>query len=400
MGYAPGFVAQGRNGVSVAAERNGISVSTLPDRRSRRAAMCVVATSAAVLVLVSCVTPALAQQVPAPGAPIRVVTKEFEPLVIRDGDKFSGFSIDLLKEIASRLNLRYDIHAVGTVDSLVKEVADGKADIGVAGISITSQRQRLVDFSHPIYNSGLQILVRASAGSSGLGRTFSVLFSRPVLGLLGILLLLMVLMAHVIWLLEGRRSESDFPRSYGKGINDGVWWSAVTMTTVGYGDKTPRSVAGRVAGIAWMFVAIILFANFTATVASSLTVQGLQGSINGPGDLPGKRVATVQGTSSVDYLSKLSSTLVQTPTIKDAYELLDRGEVDAVVFDAPVLLYHAASAGRGNVEVVGPVFARQDYGIALRPGSRLRQDINTTILTIMEDGRYAELQTKWFGPQA
>ena len=55
-----------------------------------------------------------------------------------------------------------------------------------------------------------------------------------------------------------------------------------------------------------MFVAIILFANFTATVASSLTVKGLQGSINGPDDLAGKRVATVQATISADYLSELS----------------------------------------------------------------------------------------------
>ena len=349
-------------------------------------------------------SPASAQTAPAPGpttgSPIRVVTKDFEPLVIQDGDTFSGFSIDLLKELAYRLSLRYELYAVDTVDGLLKEVQEGKADIGVAGISITSERQRSVDFSYPIYNSGLQILVPASSGASGLGRTFSVLFSKAVLQLLGILLLLMVVMAHVIWLVEGRRSGSDFPRPYGKGINDGIWWSAVTMTTVGYGDRTPKSVFGRVLGIVWMFVAIILFANFTATVASSLTVQGLQGSINGPEDLPGKRVATVDATSSADYLSKLSLDLVPTPTIDEAYTLLDRGEVDAVVFDSPVLLYQAAGGGKGNVEVVGSVFARQDYGIALPNGSPLRLDINRTLLTMIEDGRYAELLAKWFGPPA
>jgi polar amino acid transport system substrate-binding protein len=381
-------------------------VSNRVDRRARCTTVLVMAVSLAI----AWVAPAQAQETQAqetqaqetqaqsPRPPIRVVTKEFEPLVIRDGDTFTGFSIDLLNELTYRLSLRYEIHAVDTVDGLIQEVAGGKADIGVAGISITSQRQRTVDFSYPIYNSGLQILVPASSGSpSGLGRTFSVLFSKAVLQLLGILLLLMVLMAHVIWLLERHRG-SDFPRSYGKGIHDGIWWSAVTMTTVGYGDKTPRSAMGRVAGIVWMFVAIILFANFTATVASSLTVSGLQRSINGPDDLAGKRVATVQSTVSADYLSKRSLDLVRTPTIKDAYELLDDGKVDAVVFDSPVLLYHAASAGKGSVEVVGPVFARQDYGIALPDGSPLRQEINTTILSMIEDGRYAEIQSRWFGP--
>ncbi len=353
---------------------------------------------AALLTVVAGTAPASAQEAQPQSSPIRVVTKEFEPLVVRDGDKFTGFSIDLLNEVTYRLSLRYELHAVDTVDGLIQEVAEGDADLGVAGISITSERQRLVDFSYPIYNSGLQILVPANAGSSGLGKMLSVLFSRAVLQLLGILLLLMVVMAHVIWLLEGRHRGSDFPRSYGKGINDGIWWSAVTMTTVGYGDKTPRSVLGRAAGILWMFVAIILFANFTGTVASSLTVSGLQGSINGPDDLAGKRVATVQSTTSDTYLSKLSLDLVRTPTIKDAYRLLDDGKVDAVVFDSPVLLYHAISSGRGNVEVVGPLFARQDYGIVLRNGSPLRPEINTTILTMIEDGRYAELQAKWFGP--
>ena len=103
-------------------------------------------------------------------------------------------------------------------------------------------------------------------------------------------------------------------------------------------------------------------------------------------------------TASADYLSKLSLDLVPVPTIKDAYRLLDDDKVDAVVFDSPVLLYHAASAGKGSVEVVGPVFARQDYGIALPNGSPLRKEINATILSIIEDGRYAELQARWFGP--
>src|SRR6185369_15659654 len=37
---------------------------------------------------------------------------------------------------------------------------------------------------------------------------------------------------------------------------DGVWWAVVTVTTVGYGDVYPTTVAGRVVAIALMLVGV------------------------------------------------------------------------------------------------------------------------------------------------
>jgi voltage-gated potassium channel len=49
---------------------------------------------------------------------------------------------------------------------------------------------------------------------------------------------------------------------------DGVWWAVVTVTTVGYGDIYPHTVAGRVVAIILMFVGIAFLAVLTATIAS------------------------------------------------------------------------------------------------------------------------------------
>jgi len=83
--------------------------------------------------------------------------------------------------------------------------------------------------------------------------------------------------------------------------------------------------------------------------------------------------------------------------IDDAYPQLYNGQVQAIVFDAPVLLYHAATKGRGAVQVVGPTLKDEYYGIALPAGSALRKPINEALLELMQDGAYTEIHDKWFG---
>lgn len=83
--------------------------------------------------------------------------------------------------------------------------------------------------------------------------------------------------------------------------------------------------------------------------------------------------------------------------IEEAFEKLEKNEVEAVVFDAPILEYYALNDGFGKVEVIGELFDKQDYGFVLQEGSPLREKINRAILTIQENGLYDTLYKKWFG---
>ncbi len=62
-----------------------------------------------------------------------------------------------------------------------------------------------------------------------------------------------------------------------KPLADWLWWSVVTITTVGYGDITPTTVFGRLTGVVLMFFGIGVLSTFTATIASFFVELKLKG---------------------------------------------------------------------------------------------------------------------------
>ncbi|MEZ4519079.1 MAG: transporter substrate-binding domain-containing protein [Chloroflexota bacterium] len=78
-----------------------------------------------------------------------MATKPLEPFVYLNGDEPTGFSIDLWEEIASRLDLSYEWVAYDTVGEILNAVQDGSADVAIAGISMTKDREAVLDFTHP-----------------------------------------------------------------------------------------------------------------------------------------------------------------------------------------------------------------------------------------------------------
>ena len=344
----------------------------------------------------------LATEDPAPAAAataptsLRVSTKIFEPFVFKKDDAYAGFSIDLWDDVSKKLGLATELVATDSVAELLDMVRSGQADVAIAGITITSQREESIDFSHSFFESGLQIMVSDRAGGS-FWRMIKGLFSKALLITFGFFFAAVLFAAHVLWFFERRKNSENFPRAYVKGLWEAFWWSSVTATTVGYGDRVPRSTPGRLVALIWMFAGIILISFFTASVTTQLTVSRLEGSINGPSDLPGHTVGTVGGSTSEAYLQNNAVNALAYDTVEGAYEALLAGKVEAVVYDSPVLRYHAKRLLKNRVRVVGPIFQKQSYGIALPNGSPYREQINRILLDLRESGRYQEIYVKWFG---
>ncbi len=334
-------------------------------------------------------------------APERVVTvgtKEAPPFAFRGADgAWRGISIELWDEIAAELGLEYEFREV-TLEELIEGLQDGALNVSAAALTVTAEREAAIDFTHPFYTSGLGIAVAEERKSSWLA-FLEAFFSPAFLQVLASLALVLLVAGLLVWLFERRGNPEQFGGKGLKGVGAGFWWSAVTMTTVGYGDKAPQTLGGRIVALVWMFTSVIIISGFTAAIASTLTLTQLSSPVDGPEDLPRVGVATVRGSTSADYLRDRGIRHGTYPTPGAALEAVAAGAADAAVYDAPIIRYLALDQVAG-VRVLPRTFERQDYAIALPDGSELREPISRVLLRRIGERAWQEKLTRYMGDVA
>jgi len=300
------------------------------------------------------------------------------PFTIRGQDgAWTGISIDLWRGIAQDLSLDYELHE-RDLPGLLSGLQDGSLDVAVAALTITGERERVIDFTHPFYTSGLGVatLPGSHAWRVLANRVFSRAFAQTFFGLA----LLIFVVGAVVWLGERKANPEEFPPDPKRGLGAAFWWSAGTVTSVGYGDLAPRSLFGRVVAAIWMLVGLVLVSIFTATASSILTAERLESRVESVDDLRRLRVATVAASSGEEFLRAERVRFATSPRSLPALQALQAGKVEAVVADVPIMRYLAANELSGEVEVGRTIFRAESYGLGLRQGSTLREAINQRLL--------------------
>lgn len=337
--------------------------------------------------------PALAQDDPARN--LIVGTKVAEPFVIRDTDgNWSGLSIELWENLANDQGWTFEYREL-PLDRLLAATADGSIDLAVAAVTVTPERETRMDFTHPFHTTGLGLAVPARPGSNLV--ILRSLLSPAFLSVVASLLVLLTIVGLLAWLAERRGNPEQFGGRPTHGIGAGLWWSAVTMTTVGYGDKAPVTFWGRVLALVWMFAGIIMISTFTAAIASSLTSSRLETLVDSADDLPGVRMGAI-GNSAPEATLRARDLNPRTfADLKAALEELESGGLDVVVHDAPILRFMVQQEFQGEIHVLDATFDRQDYALALPPGSPLREPLNRALLQEIGDERWRDLLDRYLG---
>lgn len=322
-------------------------------------------------------------------------TRAVPPFVIEEEEgSYSGITLFLWEHIADELGLTYRLEA-DDLEGMLEGVAEGRYFAAASALTITSEREERVDFSHPFYVTGLGIAVPYRA--TGLLGSIKALFTPDFWWVVFLLLGLLLFWGLLVWIFERNENREEFGGSPAEGIGSGFWWAAVTMTTVGYGDKSPRTPGGRIVGFIWMFTAIIVISFFTASIASSLTVTQLDSRVGGPEDLPNARVGVLEHSATESYMQSERIRVQSYETLEEGLQAVDDDRLDAFVHDAPIIGYIIQQDFRNQVRMLPNTFNDQYYGIALPNESEYRDRINQILLDFIVSDEWEEMLSEYFG---
>ncbi len=327
--------------------------------------------------------------------PLRVAISPYPPMVY-PGTPPGGYSIDLWDAIAAELGRTTQFVPLAGASEKLDALRQGAVDVAIGGITMTPDRERKVDFTHPSMTVGLGILMKGNAGRPSIWSTIWTALRSTTTGVGIAFLILIVVAGHLVWFAE--RGRDMFNDRYVPGVFEGVYWAVVTASTVGYGDKAPVKWAGRVLAMFLIIISLPMFALFTAELTSAFTVDRIEGAINGPDDLRGRTVGVVAGTTSEEFTRRQAHIYRAYPSFKEATAALQEGHIEAVVYDLPALQHYVRTlTGGRTAHIAGTEFNPQNLAIAVQQGSSLREDIDRALLELQSNGARTKIEGKWFG---
>jgi ABC-type amino acid transport substrate-binding protein len=327
--------------------------------------------------------------------PLRVAVYTEAPFGYRDTQgEFQGLMVEVWRDIAAELGLDYELVATD-MQGLMNGLAEHRYDVGLGAITITPQREAIVDFSQPVNPSGTGIAI-AKNNVSAVFKTFAGPIALAILKLAAGLIGLLLISGVLVWFVE-RRHERDPGHRDIDTIEDGLWWSAVTISTIGYGDKVPRTRLGRVFGILWIFASLVMLSLFTANASAIFTVAKIESHIETVEDLRKVRVAAAANSSGEEYLLREQVRYRQYGDIREALDALVSEEVDAVVSNVPVVQYLNNTVYKHQINIAPQYLLKNNMGIALAPGSDLREPINQVLLALIAEPKWQAAVNRYLG---
>lgn len=323
---------------------------------------------------------------------LKIGIKAAPPFVNIEKGDYTGLSVDLWRNIAEKNGFVYEFKTYDLV-GLLNALEQKEIDICISPLSVTSQRMEQIDFTQPYFISNLAIAYSPNQNNkilSFIRNFFSINFLKAIL----ILFLIIFVFGFLFWLLE--KNKNDQLESNWKGIGEGIWWSAVTMTTVGYGDRYPVTKWGKLISIIWMFTAIIIISGLTAGITSALTINQLENEELSFKKLKQKKIATIDGSISANFLSEQNIDFQKVKDVETGLKQLLSCKVDAFLYDKAIVQYYIHAMDLDDEILVAHQGLNSNYyAFALPQNHVLFKKINLSLIKSIENPNWKTILDRY-----
>ncbi|XP_037651602.1 glutamate receptor ionotropic, kainate 5-like isoform X1 [Sebastes umbrosus] len=343
-------------------------------------------------------------------------------------EQYEGFCVDMLREMADILKFSFKIKLVddglygapepnGSWTGMVGELINRKADLAVAGFTITSEREKVIDFSKPFMTLGISILYRVHLGRKPGYFSFLDPFSPAV----WLFMLLAYLAVSCVLFLAARLSPYEWYNPHPclrerkdvlenqYTLGNSLWFPVGGFMQQG-SEIMPRALSTRcVSGVWWMFTLIII-SSYTANLAAFLTVQRMENPIESPDDLADQtniQYGTIHGGSTMTFFMNSRYQTYQrmwnymyskqpSVFVKSTEEGIARVVNSKYAFLMESTMNEYYRSLNCNLTQIGGLLDTKGYGIGMPLGSPYRDEITLGILQLQESNRLEILKRRWW----
>jgi polar amino acid transport system substrate-binding protein len=330
-------------------------------------------------------------------AALRIAVYDVPPYgYVNPDGSISGISVDLWRRVAERLERQFKLIPVSEMESILSGLEQGHFDAAIGAITITSEREKRVDFSYPAHRSGVAVALRREKGPLSALKSYAAAASE-LSPLIVSSLAMLVLVGIAMWFIERRHPSAQGSESSVVTLRDGLYWAVVTMTTVGYGDKTPKSPIGRVIAASWMLASLVWVSLLSTSLVSRLTAERVESRDAIAIDLTRIKLAAVVQSSGAEYLDEHHLQYTKFKNLPDALDSLAGGKSDAVVNSVGALQYLISKRYASVEEIPQGLLAPAYMAIALPEHSPFKRPINEALVKITSDPEWRVLEERFFG---
>uniref|UniRef100_A0A8C9STP2 Glutamate receptor n=1 Tax=Scleropages formosus TaxID=113540 RepID=A0A8C9STP2_SCLFO len=358
--------------------------------------------------------------------PYVIFKKSDKPLY--GNDRFEGYCIDLLRELANILGFRYNVQLVkdgkygaqeettGQWNGLVRELMDHNADLAVAPLAITYMREKVIDFSKPFMTLGISILYRKPNGTNP--GVFS--FLNPLSPDIWMYILLAYLGVSCVLFVIARFSPYEWYNPHPCNPDSDVvennftllnsFWFGVGALMQQGSELMPKALSTRIVGGIWWFFTLIIISSYTANLAAFLTVERMESPIDSADDLAKQtkiEYGTVEDGSTMTFFKKTKistyekmwefmSSRRHSVMVKSVEEGIQRVLTSDYAFLMESTAIEYVTQRNCNLTQVGGLIDSKAYGVATPMGSPYRDKITIAILQLQEEGKLHMMKEKWW----